>query len=250
MVRETAYDVSEMAIVTYLQAKSYGKPLVLLPCVMLGRFQHGTLLYNTERGTLSLADLAGRRVGVRSYTQTTGTWLRGHLQNDYGVDVYRVQWVNFEDAHVLEYRDPPVCRARRRRQEPAQDGAGRRARRRHLRRRAAGRSAPQERDPRSRCGGASGGAPSTAWCRSTTWWWSPRSLSRSKPDLVREVFRMLRKSKAAAGLPKPGSIDFHPFGVEACRPALKMIIEYAVAAEADPAAVRGGRAVRRHHPRL
>ena len=44
---------------------------------------------------------------MRSYTQTTGTWLRGHLQNDYGVDIYRVKWVNFEDAHVLEYRDPP-----------------------------------------------------------------------------------------------------------------------------------------------
>ena len=107
MVRKSAYDVSEMAIVTYLQAKSHGKPLVLLPCVMLGRFQHGTLLYNSERGRLSLSDLPGRRVGVRSYTQTTGTWLRGHLQNDYGVDIYRVKWVNFEDAHVLEYRDPP-----------------------------------------------------------------------------------------------------------------------------------------------
>ena len=31
MVRKTAYDVSEMAIVTYLQAKSHCKPLVLLP---------------------------------------------------------------------------------------------------------------------------------------------------------------------------------------------------------------------------
>ena len=107
MVRKTAYDVSEMAIVTYLQAKSHGKPLVLLPCVMLGRFQHGTLLYNSARGKLALSDLPGRRVGVRSYTQTTGTWLRGHLQNDYGVDIYKVKWVNFEDAHVLEYRDPP-----------------------------------------------------------------------------------------------------------------------------------------------
>src|SRR5262245_42671760 len=64
MVRRTAYDVSEMAIVTYLQAKSHGKPLVLLPCVMLGRFQHGTLLYNSARGRLALSDLPGRRVGV------------------------------------------------------------------------------------------------------------------------------------------------------------------------------------------
>ena len=107
MVRKTAYDVSEMAIVTYLQAKSHGKPLVLMPCVMLGRFQHGTLLYNSARGKLAMSDLPGRKVGVRSYTQTTGAWLRGHLQNDYGVDIYKVKWVNFEDAHVAKYRDPP-----------------------------------------------------------------------------------------------------------------------------------------------
>jgi hypothetical protein len=31
MVREGAFDVSEMAIVTYLMAKSFGKPMVLLP---------------------------------------------------------------------------------------------------------------------------------------------------------------------------------------------------------------------------
>ena len=54
------------------------------------------------------------------------------------------------------------------------------------------------------------------------------SLSRSKPELVREVYRMLKQAKQAAGLPKPGAIDFHPFGVEACRPALEMIIDYAV----------------------
>ena len=108
MVRKTAYDVSEMAIVTYLQAKSHGKPLVLMPCVMLGRFQHGTLLYNSARGKL-VAVRSARHAGsaCAPTRQTTGTWLRGHLQNDYGVDIYRVNWVNFEDAHVLEYRDPP-----------------------------------------------------------------------------------------------------------------------------------------------
>jgi 4,5-dihydroxyphthalate decarboxylase len=55
-----------------------------------------------------------------------------------------------------------------------------------------------------------------------------QSLSRSKPELVREVYGMLKQSKRAAGLPTPGAIDFHPFGVEACRPALAMIIDYAV----------------------
>ena len=45
MVRELKFDISEMAIATYLQAKAYGKPLVLLPATIMGRFQHGTILY-------------------------------------------------------------------------------------------------------------------------------------------------------------------------------------------------------------
>jgi len=50
MVREHAYDASEMALVTYLQAKEHNKCLTLLPAAMLARFQHHTMLYNSERG--------------------------------------------------------------------------------------------------------------------------------------------------------------------------------------------------------
>ena len=39
---------------------------------------------------------------------------------------------------------------------------------------------------------------------------------------------MLLASKRAAGMPKPGVLDMQPFGFEACRPALKMIIDYCV----------------------
>jgi 4,5-dihydroxyphthalate decarboxylase len=105
MVREAAFDVSEMAIVTYLMAKSFGKPMVLLPSVVVARFQHGHALYNAKSGTLTPADLAGKRVGIRSFTTTTGAWLRGILANDYGVDLNSIQWVTFEDAHVAEFRD-------------------------------------------------------------------------------------------------------------------------------------------------
>ena len=38
MAREQKFDVSEMAIVSYLQAKAYDKPLVLMPATMLGAF--------------------------------------------------------------------------------------------------------------------------------------------------------------------------------------------------------------------
>ena len=105
MVREAAFDVSEMAIVTYLMAKSVGKPMVLLPSVVIWRLQHGYALYNARLGALKPADLNGKRVGIRSFTTTTGAWLRGILANDYGVDLNSIDWVTFEDAHVAEYHD-------------------------------------------------------------------------------------------------------------------------------------------------
>jgi 4,5-dihydroxyphthalate decarboxylase len=105
MVREGAFDVSEMAIVTYLMAKSFGKPMLLLPNVVLARFQHAYAVYRAELGNLRPSDLKGRRVGIRSFTTTTGAWLRGILANDYGVDLNSIDWVTFEDAHVAEFRD-------------------------------------------------------------------------------------------------------------------------------------------------
>src|SRR5438067_13935052 len=60
------------AIVTYLQARTYNKALVLLPFVVTGNFHHKSIAYNAEKGDLTPADLAGRRVGVRTYSQTTG----------------------------------------------------------------------------------------------------------------------------------------------------------------------------------
>src|ERR1700704_3654436 len=105
MVRRREFDVSEMAIVTYLIAKSFGKPMVLLPAVMTGRIQHAWAIYNGERGTLTPADLADKRVGIRSFTTTACGWLRGIFQNDYGLDLSSVRWVTFEEPHVAEYTD-------------------------------------------------------------------------------------------------------------------------------------------------
>src|SRR6476619_1602172 len=87
MLRENAFDAGELAIVTYLQAKAYGKPFVMIPIPISGRFQHKTIAYNHELGHLNPTDIEGRTVGVRTYAQTTGVWARGILQHEYGVDL-------------------------------------------------------------------------------------------------------------------------------------------------------------------
>ena len=107
VVRNLEFDVAEMAIMTFLVAKAFDKPYRLLPFVVMARYQHPYLVYNAERGTLGPKDLHGKRVGVRSYSVTTGAWLRGILAEDYAVDLSRIQWVTFEEAHVAEFRDPP-----------------------------------------------------------------------------------------------------------------------------------------------
>ncbi|WP_237214870.1 ABC transporter substrate-binding protein [Falsiroseomonas oryziterrae] len=109
MVREQRFDVSEMAIATFLMAKAWGKPLVLLPITLAARFQEAALLCRADGTVQGPGDLAGRRVGVRAYSQTTGMWLRGVLAERHGVAPEAVRWVTFEDAHVAEYRDPPFA---------------------------------------------------------------------------------------------------------------------------------------------
>jgi len=107
VVRGLEFDVAELAITTFLMAKAAGKPYRLLPAVVLARMQHPRLVRNTERGPLAPRDLPGRRIGVRSYSVTTGMWIRGILAEDHGVDCDRITWVTFEEAHVAEFRDPP-----------------------------------------------------------------------------------------------------------------------------------------------
>ncbi len=206
MVREHAYDASEMALVTYLQAKAYNKGLRLLPAAMLARFQHGCMLFNAERGKLAPANLAGCRLGVRAYSQTTGGWLRGILANDYAVDFSRVQWVTFEDGHVAEAKEPPgVIRARADQDMTKMliDG--------ELDAAIYGAELPQ--DPRLQSVIPDPQAAARAWYGQ--YGLVPvnhmvvvtEALAHANPEAVAELYRLLEAGKKASGLPAPvGSI--------------------------------------------
>ncbi len=106
MARSQAYDVSEMAIATYLQAKAYNKPLIMLPTVLAARLQQRCIVYNARRHPMGIRDLIGARVGVRAYTQTTGMWVRAILEGTYGIATEKINWITFEGGHLLEYQDP------------------------------------------------------------------------------------------------------------------------------------------------
>jgi ABC-type nitrate/sulfonate/bicarbonate transport system substrate-binding protein len=107
MVRELAYDVSEMALTTYLVAKEHGIEFTALPVFLTRGLHHGVIQVSAAAGIRHPKDLEGRRVGVdRGYTVTTGVWARAVLHEEYGVDLDKITWVLSGDEHVAQYRHP------------------------------------------------------------------------------------------------------------------------------------------------
>jgi 4,5-dihydroxyphthalate decarboxylase len=227
LVREARFDVAELAIVTFLQAKVYGKPYALIPATVLGRGQHHTIAYNPERGALKASDLNGKRVGVRAYTQTTGAWVRGFLADDYGVDTADVRWVTFEDPHLAEYKDPDfVTRAPEGKNltQMLLDG--------ELDAAIVGDKLP---DPRLKPLIPEADAVARQWAQ--THGGVPinhmmvvrETIVKSRPDVVKEIYRMLHESRRAVPpAADNGLLDPWRFGVEANRRSLELIIDYSV----------------------
>ena len=222
LVREQKFDLGEVAIVTFLQAKAYGKPYVLMPAVIVARDQHHTIFFNSERGHLDPGDLNGRRVGVRAYTQTTGAWVRGFLQEDYGIDFRSIRWITFEDPHVAEYIDPPWV-------QRAPEG-------KHLLQMLLDGEIdaaifgsenpegmplkpliPDAAEVAARWAEKHGGVPINHMMV------IKESITEARPDVVREVYRMLKESTAAG--PAKGTRALR-FGVDAARKSLETIIQY------------------------
>lgn len=224
VVRDLEFDVAELALVTYLMAKSHGKPLVLLPVILFSRNQHPFFVYNAERGVVSPADLAGKRIGIRAYSVTTVAWVRGVLAEEYGLDPASVHWVTFEEPHVAEFTDPPnAMRASAGKDVTAMllDGEID----------AAVMGAIPD-DPRLKPVIPEPDAAARAWqakhraIQINHMVVVKESLSRDNPQAVREVYRLLCESKRAAGLPVPGQTDPIPLGVSANRRNLDIATEY------------------------
>jgi 4,5-dihydroxyphthalate decarboxylase len=107
MVRGLEFDISELALTTYLAAREHGKRFTALPIFLVRAFHHGAIVVNTKSGIRTPKDLEGKRVGVaRGYTVTTGVWARSVLQHEHGVDLAKVTWVLSGDEHVAEFQPP------------------------------------------------------------------------------------------------------------------------------------------------
>lgn len=232
LVREHRFDLSEIAIVTFLQAKAQGAPYALIPITVMSRGQLHTIAYDPARGALAPQDLPGRRVGVRAYSQTTGVWLRGMMQDLYGIDPTSIRWVTFEDAHVAGFNDPPWVE----RAPPAKELvpmllAG------ELDAAIIGDSFP---DPRLKPLIPDAEAQDLAFARShggvpINHMLVIRESVAARPEVISELARLFRASKDAANLaPAEAGLDPLRFGIEEHRKSLETVIAYAAQQQLIP----------------
>jgi 4,5-dihydroxyphthalate decarboxylase len=223
MLREGAFDAGELAIVTYLQAKSYGKPFVLLPTPVSGRFQHHCIGFNKELGHLDPKDIEGKKVGVRTYAQTTGLWVRGILQHEYGVDLDKVNWQVIDESHLAEYSDPPNCT-----RIPKSSNLGQMMLDGELSAAILGNDMPK--DPRVQTLVPDPHKAAEEWYKRegvipiNHMFVVHESISKQRPDIVREIYRMIVESRNAA--PESARANLPPIGREANRKGIEMAIQW------------------------
>ncbi len=224
MLRRNIYDAGELAIVTYLQAKSYGKPYVILPAPISGRFQHHCAGFNRDLGHLDPKDIEGKKVGVRTYAQTTGLWIRGVLQHEYGVDLGKVTFMTGGDGHLEEYVDPPNCV-----RLPKGSDIGQMMLDGELAATLQGIDLPK--DPRVERLVPDPFNAAKEWFKREQivpinhMFAVHQDISKKHPDVVRELYRIICESRelTEGGVPDP----FPPLGVEANRKGLQLAIDWA-----------------------
>ncbi|MBZ6084801.1 hypothetical protein KVH15_27750 [Streptomyces olivaceus] len=231
MVRAEAYDLCELAVVTALQAVAHRRPVVLLPAVVAARFQRGCLISHASR-PIRPKDLAGSRIGVRSYTQTTGMWVRAHLAEDYGLAARDVRWCTREGAHVAEYTDPAFVT-----RHPHTTGLLDMLREGHVDAAVLGNDLPQGDEFVSVF-------PDAAALDELWWRWHgympinhmvavAASTCRDVPSAVRESYALLRRARDSVqhldGAPRPTM-----FGFERLRKPLETVIDACLAQQLLP----------------
>jgi 4,5-dihydroxyphthalate decarboxylase len=199
---------------------------VLLPATVVGRGQLHTVAYNAERGPMKPSDLNGKKFGVRSYTQTTGIWVRGILGESFGVDWSKVEITTMEDPHVAQYKDPAfVKRAPETKQLPQMllDG--------ELDAALIGDKFP---DPRFKTLVPDAEAANKKWAEEhggvpiNHMVIVREKIAKERPDIVEELFRVFKAARDLDTTAPKGRLDPYRFGVAANRAALQRVIDYSL----------------------
>ena len=92
-VQEARVDITELSISSYILQVSRGESAyTAIPAFISRAFRHNGFFARAGSGVKTLADLAGKRVGVPEYQMTAALWMRGLLSDEYGVDPADIHW--------------------------------------------------------------------------------------------------------------------------------------------------------------
>jgi hypothetical protein len=95
MIRERAYDVSELGMTYFLRTFDGADPPFLALPVFLNRcFRHSAIYINREKGIARPEDLAGKRIGeLGLYGHDAGVMPKGVLSDEFGVRPEQCRWI-------------------------------------------------------------------------------------------------------------------------------------------------------------
>ncbi len=89
------FDVAELSLSSYVMRRAQGGcPYLAIPVFLSRAFRHSAIYVRTDRDIGRPGDLRGRLVGIPEYQQTAAVWVRGLLEDDYGVSPRDVRWVS------------------------------------------------------------------------------------------------------------------------------------------------------------
>jgi 4,5-dihydroxyphthalate decarboxylase len=87
------FDVCELSFSSYLRTVDAGtSPYVGIPAFVSRLFRHSGIYIRTDRGIRAPADLKGKLIGLPEYQITAVVWLRGLMQDEYGVRPNDIRW--------------------------------------------------------------------------------------------------------------------------------------------------------------
>jgi 4,5-dihydroxyphthalate decarboxylase len=87
------FDVSEISMSSYTMTTARGEAqYVAVPAFVSRLFRHSSLYIRTDRGIATPQDLKGKTIGLPEYQMTANVWVRGILQEEYGVKPSDIKW--------------------------------------------------------------------------------------------------------------------------------------------------------------
>jgi 4,5-dihydroxyphthalate decarboxylase len=93
MARKAEFDVCEANVGAYFMERDQGAPLTAIPVFLHRRFRHGFLFINAMAGIAAPRDLIGKKIGGTNFQPASNIWMRGILEEEYGLPHRQVTWV-------------------------------------------------------------------------------------------------------------------------------------------------------------